>query len=318
MSKPSATLIGGFVLAALALAVAGIVFFGRDAFGEKRFPMVSFFDTSVAGLQVGAPVTFRGVRVGEVTSIGLRFNPATKRTIVQVDMVLVPQMVALYGARLPPGEDLVGALVGIGLTARLTAQSLVTGMLSIELAFRPGAEVARLGDKSLPEVPTVPGHLEALTRQLQTLDVVSLVQSLKRTADSADALLNNPDLKQGLHELPRTLVPFRRSMESVDREVRASSAALQETLASVRTLAGSTDREVSATAAALRETLARTDATLDAAHATLDAAHALVDPRGQDATEVRRAVEDLAATAARLRNFAERVDRDPSVLLRGR
>lgn len=311
MSKPSATLTGGFVIAALALIVAGILFFGRDSFGERRIPMVAFFDSSVAGLQVGAPVTFRGVRVGEVKAVGLRVNPATKRTIVQVDMFFVPQMVALYGAPLPPGEDIVGVLVGSGLTAQLAMQSFVTGMLNVDLAFRPGAEVSRFGDPSLPEVPTLPSHLEALTRQLQTLDVGALVQSLKRAADSADALLSSPGLKQGADDLPRTLAAFRRSMDTIDREVRASSGALQQTLASVRTLSAGTGQEVSATAAALRETLERADA-------ALESARALLDPRGPEATEMRRAIEDLAATTARLRNFAERVDRDPSVLLKGR
>ena len=311
MKKPSATLIGTFVLAALALVVAGILFFGRGALSEKRFAMVSFFDASVAGLRVGAPVTFRGVQVGEVKSMGVRVNPVTGRTIIQVNMELVPEMVTLYGASLPAGEDLVAALVQNGLTAQLVRQSVLTGLLNVELTFRPGAEVSRVGDATLPEVPTVPGDLEALTRQIQTLDIAALVHSLQRTVESADALLNNAELKQGLRTLPQVLASLKRSLDTIEREVGASSGALQQTLGSVRALAANTDREISTTAAALRETLDRADA-------TLDAAHALVDPRGHNAVEVRRAIDDLAATSARLRNLVERVDRDPSVLVRGR
>lgn len=311
MKKPSATLIGGFVLAALALVVAGILFFGRGIVTEKRFAMVSFFDASVAGLRVGAPVTFRGVQVGEVKAIGLRVNAATGRTIIQVNMDLVPQMVTLYGGPLPAGEVLIDTLVQNGLTAQLVMQSFVTGLLNVELTFRPGAEVSRFGDTSLPEVPTVPGNLEALTKQLQTLDIAALMQSLQRTVDSVDALLNSPELKQGVRELPRALASLKRALDTIDREVGASSGALQQTLASVRTLTGSTDREIAATAAAMRETLARADA-------TLVSARALVDPRGHNAIQLQRALDDFAATSARLRNLAERVDRDPSVLVRGR
>ena len=311
MKNPSATLIGTFVLVALALVVAGVLFFGRGVFSERRFPMVSFFNASVAGLRVGAPVTFRGVQVGEVTSIGLRVNAATGRTTIQVNMNLVPQMVTLYGAPPPLGEDLVGSLVQNGLTAQLVMQSFVTGLLNVELTFRPGAEVSRFGDTSLPEVPTVPAKMEALTEQLQTLDIAGLVQSLRRASDSADALLGSSELKQSVRALPQVLASVQRSADTVEREVSASSGALQETLASVRTLAAHTDKEAAATATALRETLARTDA-------TLEAARALVDPRGHNAMEIRRAVDDLAATSARLRNFSERVDRDPAVLLRGR
>ena len=157
----------------------------------------------------------------------------------------------------------------------------------------------------------MPGDLEALTRQIQTLDIAALVHSLQRTVESADALLNNAELKQGLRTLPQVLASLKRSLDTIEREVGASSGALQQTLGSVRALAANTDREISTTAAALRETLDRADA-------TLDAAHALVDPRGHNAVEVRRAIDDLAATSARLRNLVERVDRDPSVLVRGR
>jgi paraquat-inducible protein B len=54
------------------------------------------------------------------------------------------------------------------------------------------------------------------------------------------------------------------------------------------------------------------------ANIAVDGANALLDPNGHTVIQLQRAVEDLAATAARLRRFAERVDRDPAVLVRGR
>jgi paraquat-inducible protein B len=78
------------------------------------------------------------------------------------------------------------------------------------------------------------------------------------------------------------------------------------------------ERDTTSTSAALRATLANADATLANADAVLADTHALVDPHGHTAMQAQRAVEDIAATAARLRNLAERVDRDPSVLVRGR
>jgi paraquat-inducible protein B len=302
MKRPNATLIGAFVLGAFALVVAGVLFFGGGALREKRITIVSFFDASVAGLRVGAPVTFRGVPVGEVKSMGVRVNSRTGHSIIQVNMELVPQMLTVYGTRMPSDEALVPALVKDGLTAKLVTQSFVTGMLSVELAFRPGAQVLRLGDARLPEVPTVPGDLEELTKQLQAVDIVGALHSLQRTLDTA---------QPALAEMPRVLSSFERTLDTTRGEVRASSASLQQTLAAIRTLATDLDQESSTTLAALRVTLGKADA-------TLDGAHALVDPRGKTAIQVRRAVDDLAATSARLRNLAERVDRDPSVLIRGR
>jgi len=309
MTRPSATLIGTFVLGALGLVVAGVLFFGGGMVREKRFTVVSFFDASVAGLRVGAPVTFRGVPVGEVKSLGVRLDPRTGRSIIQVNMELVPQTLTVYGAPMPTDGTLVPSLVRDGLTAQLVMQSFVTGLLSVELAFRPGEQVSRFGDATLPEVPSVPGHFEALAKQLETVDIAAVLDTLQRTLAAAQPTL---------HQLPRVLTSFERTLGTIDREVGASSASLQQTLAAARTLATDLDRNSASTLAALRETLARADGTLGKADATLDGLNELVDPRGQTAMQVRRAVDDLAATSARLRNLAERVDRDPSVLVRGR
>lgn len=311
MTRPSATLIGTFVLGAAALVVAAVLFFGGGMLREQRFIVVSFFDASVAGLRVGAPVTFRGVPVGEVKSLGVRLDPRTGRSIIQVNMELVPGMLTVYGQAIPDSEMLITSLVNEGLTAQLVKQSFVTGLLSVELAFRPGAEVSRFGDATLPEVPIVPGDLEGLAKQLQTLDIVAAVESLQRTLASAETLLNNPGLRRGFDELPAVLSSLKRTVDTTEREVKTNSAALQDTLASVRALASTLDRDGAHTLAAFRETLEKADV-------TLEAAHTLVDPRGHNAIQLQRTLDDFAAASARLRNLAERVDRDPSVLVRGR
>ena len=311
MTRPSATLIGTFVLGAAALIVAGVLFFGGGMLREQRFTVVSFFDASVSGLRVGAPVTFRGVPLGEVKSLGVRVDPRTGQSIIQVNMELVPGMLTLYDQPKPDSETMVASLVNEGLTAQLVKQSFVTGMLSVELSFRPGAEVSRLGNTPLPEIPTVPGDLEALTKQLQTVDIVATVESLQRTLASAEGLLNNPGLRAGLDQLPEVLSSLKRTLDTTEREVKASSGALRDTLASTRAVATLLNRDGAQTLAAFRETLEKADA-------TLEAAHVLVDPHGHTAIQLERTLDDFAAASARLRNLAERVDRDPSVLVRGR
>jgi paraquat-inducible protein B len=279
-----------------------VLFFGGGMLREKRLTAVSFFDTSVAGLRVGAPVTFRGVPVGEVNSLGVRLDPRTGRSIIQVNMELVPQTLTVYGTPMPIDEALVPSLVREGLTAQLVMQSYVTGLLSVELAFRPGEQVSRFGDATLPEVPSVPGHFEAVAKQLEAVDIAAVLDSLQRTLAAA---------QPALHQLPHVLTSFERTLSTIEREVGASSASLQQTLAAASTLTTTLDQEGASALVALRQTLGKADA-------TLDSARALIDPRGHTAMQVQRAVDDLAATSARLRTLAERVDRDPSVLVRGR
>ncbi len=321
MKRPSATLIGVFVLGALALIAAAILFFGGGAVFKQRFTAVSYFPGSVAGLQIGAPVTYRGVRVGQVKSVGIRIDPEPTHSIVQVNMELAPEAVQGHGNS--STQEALPALIERGLTAQLVLQSFVTGMLQVELDFRPGVKALRLGQSlDLPEIPTVASPFQALTDQLQTLDIAAAVTALQRTLASMDALLTNPALKQTIDGLPALLVDLRQTVKTVDREVHnfsttgqrsisETAASLQSTLASVQKLAQDVDREAVSTLTVARGTLQNADT-------AVDGIKVLVDPRGQTVIQVQDAVDDLAATAARLRDLSERVDRDPSVLIRGR
>jgi paraquat-inducible protein B len=323
MSKPSPTLIGAFVVGALALIVSGILFFGGNTVFEKRLPIVSFFPDSVNGLQIGAPVTFRGVQVGKVKSIGIRLTRDPGQPLIQVNMELLPKMVAVHGQGPALDENLVPKLVSHGLTAQLVTQSLVTGLLNVELAFRPQANAFRVGDQSaVAEVPTVPGAFAALSKQLESVDVAGLMKSMQQTLASLDGVLQSPELAKTVRDLPRLVGELRHTVGTVDREVvqfsgagrqafATSAAELQQTLASARTLLADIDREASSTLGATRDTLQR-------ANTALGETGALLDPYGPKMIQVERTIDDLAATAARLRNLAERVDRNPSILVWGK
>jgi paraquat-inducible protein B len=322
MSRSTPTVIGAFVIGSLVLIVAAVLFFGSGAFRENRLSVVSFFNGSVAGLRVGAPVTFRGVPVGEVKALGVRVIPNTGDLLVQVNMELVPGTLAVYGAEPVREQNRVPELVQRGLTAQLVKESFVTGLLNVELAFRPGVQTSRVGDTRVPEVPTVPGELEALTKQLQTVDVVATLEAFHRTLDSLNSILVSREVRQAVKDLPEITGALKHALATVDREVTTFSrtgrdvvgrtdASLQKTLGSIDKLAINLDSETASTLSMLRETLAN-------ANVTLDGTRMILDPQGQTVLQVQRTIDDLATTAARLRNFAERVDRDPSVLVRGR
>jgi len=313
--RANATIIGAFVLGAIALLVAGILFFGSGTLFEKRIPIVSFFHGTVAGLQVGAPVTFRGVPVGEVKAIGIRIDPATRALIIQVDMRVWPDKVAVYGSR-TPDDQLISTLVAQGLAAQLARQSFVTGLLNVDLDFHPNVQAFRFGGETgVAEVPTIQSEYAALTKKLEDVDIEGAIRSFQTTLGNLDAILRTPELKQTIKDLPGTVTSIRHAAQTIDREVAQLSrsgredianttAALRQTLDSVQKLATDLDRE--------------TASTLGRANTTIDSTNALLDPNGRAMIQVHRAIDDIAATAARLRNLADRVDRDPSVLIRGR
>ena len=104
-------------------------------------------------------------------------------------------------------------------------------MLQVELDFRPGVKALRLGETlDLPEIPTVPSLFQALTDQLQTLDIAAAVTALQRTLTSMDALLTSPALKQTIDGLPALLADLRQTVKTVDREVHSFSATGQRSI----------------------------------------------------------------------------------------
>ncbi|WP_173012801.1 MlaD family protein [Niveispirillum sp. SYP-B3756] len=324
MKRPSSTAIGAFVLGALALVASAILFFGGAALWAKKLEAVSYFDSSVAGLQIGAPVTFRGVRVGSVNGMGVHVNPQTYSFIIRVGMEIQPDTVATFGSHLKEGEDeLIDTLLKRGLTAKLVMQSFVTGQLAVELDFRDGGRRIDVENKGhVPEIPTVPTDLQAITEQLQNVKLDKTVESLQKALDAVSTLLETPELRQTITELPALVVQLRTTLAAVETEVGAMSGTAQtgikqtvgelnQTLVSLRSLSATLDKEVANTAAAARTTMGKADSALDGASAVLD-------PQGRTMVQMQRAVDDLAATAARLRNLSERVDRDPSVLIKGR
>ena len=322
MSRIRPVAVGAFVLAAFALLVAAILFFSNGALTSRHVRTVAFFPGTVAGLQVGSNVTFLGVPIGQVTSMGVRVTSDAKEPIIQVNMELLPDRLAVHGASQLSEAELVPTLVRRGLAAQLVKESLVTGRLTVELAFREGVQTSVVGGTDVPELPTVPGDFAALTRQLQAVDIAGAVNAFQRALTSLNAVLNNPGLAQTLHDAPLTMAALRKTLATVDHEVAAfsrsgqsalghSAVALQKTLSSVQTLTANLDRESTSTLGAMRSTLGRADG-------AIDSTRALLDPQGPMLSQLQQAADDLAATAARLHNFADRVDRDPSVLVRGR
>src|SRR2546430_12077672 len=126
--KANQAIIGAFVLGAVLVAVAGVVVLGSDRFFRHATTFVAYFDGSLEGVDVGAPVTFNGVKIGSVTKLRVLIDPsdASLRTPVffQID---AGRLRDGTGAKLPGRKELpsLERLVERGLRARLELQSLV-------------------------------------------------------------------------------------------------------------------------------------------------------------------------------------------------
>src|SRR5215216_1998215 len=135
--KANPTLIGGFVVGALALLVAGILLFGKGLLFTTKHHFVVYFSDSVNGLNVGAPVKMRGVVVGTVKDVLAQFDAKRNQVLTPVVIEFEAERVMVIGRDKRPKEPDIKTLIAHGLRAQLQLQSLVTGQLYVEVNFFP-------------------------------------------------------------------------------------------------------------------------------------------------------------------------------------
>ncbi len=237
--KPSPTLVGVFVLGAALLLVAAVAVWGSGRLFDRRYDYVCYFPGSVNGLNAGAPVKYRGVWVGQVTGMRIRFEQPPGDVRIPVFIEVSSRRLRELGATDAPTPRVVKDLIEAGMRARLESESFVTGQLYVSLDFFPGTPITLLHVQGgFPEIPTVPAPLEEVTRslsgllaQLKTLDLSGTVRSLRSAIDGINRLVNSPSISRTINELPSTVASVRRLVGHADVAVDKIGGSLESTLA---------------------------------------------------------------------------------------
>lgn len=171
-------IVGGFILAAIGLLVAAALIFGSFTFFEVTRKAVLFFEGSVDGLTQGSAVLFRGVPLGKVIDVGIRYDPRNRSFEIPVVIEIRPSVIARWSPAAEKNpEETLKSLIDEGLRARLETASLVTGQQVVQLNFFPGTPI-KLEQTDLPyqQIPTVPSptqqimsSVDAAAKDLPTL-----------------------------------------------------------------------------------------------------------------------------------------------------
>jgi paraquat-inducible protein B len=321
------TLIGAFVLGALALAVAAtLLLAGGGWFGEKR-QHVLYFEGAAQGLQVGAPVMFLGVKVGTVKQIQLgldNHDGNDQHFVVPVTVEVLPHVVRTRGGEQVDLRDreTVRRLVERGLRARLRMQSLLTGQLYVDLDFHPDKPARFVAlDTGASEIPTIRTTVQELAARLEAFPIEKFLENLSAISAAANALLS----AQGTQELPRRLQSTLRHLDGLATRLDAQAGpvlddtrkALQAAQAALARLETAADR-VAALAGPDSEAIrnmARAGDELTQAAAALRAIAAQESPTVQQANA---ALREIARAADALRKLAETLEEQPDAIYRGK
>jgi paraquat-inducible protein B len=273
----------------------------------EKIPFLVHFDGSVRGLHPGAPVEFRGMKVGEVTEVRLELDERTQRVRIPVTLALEPQrFLGEMGAqqiRAGAAADypILRKLIADGMRAQLATGNLLTGELFVDLTLVPNAPPAELDTKGpLPVIPSVPNTLDQLQasateilNKIASLPLNELVANLTKTADGLQQIVNSPDVQQAM------------------RSLTGSMAQLQQTL-------GRIDSDAGPLLASLKGTADAASATLRQAQTTLTSTQRTIGPDSILSDNLEGMMQELTRAARSIRVFADYLERHPEALIRGK
>ncbi len=208
IKKANKTLIGAFVVGALALLIIGIGVFGSGALFRQSDKYVLFFNGSVKGLSVGAPVIFRGVRIGTVTSINLVYDDQTQEVLIPV--IIDVELSRVMGIPEKPGYPDYATFVKHGLRAKLEIKNFITGQLMIALDFYPGKPAIFYGIlKQYPELPALPISPD-IFEVMDDIPIKEITLNLEQVVAGLNRIINS----EGVSEMRKTLKEITNSARS--------------------------------------------------------------------------------------------------------
>ena len=332
MSKKSnPTMIGGFVVGAVALLVAGVAIFGGTELFAKRYHFVTYFEEQTKGLRVGSNVILNGVRIGYVSEIALLIDETQFETMTRVTLEILPDTYIPISDGAPidldireviPHEILIREA---GLRAQLEIESFVTGQLLVRLDMRPDTAIQMSGIKSeLPEIPTIRSDIQELLARMQqwlsnirdNVDVDALAEGFTNALTGFAALTNSSDLHKTLAGL-NSLINDEETQELGDSLKFAldevGNAAREATV-----VLRSADKGMDTLSADLAPVLDRLSATLELAEQTLAAARLQLRGDSEQVYQLQSTLKEVEGAAVALREFFDYLERNPEALIKGK
>ena len=321
-TKVSPTLIGAFVIGAVALIVIAILLLGSGRLFRQTRDFVLYFDNSVNGLRVGAPVKFKGVEVGSVKDIRLQLEKGAEVNKIPVIIEIDLEKLTLRGAtpEIAVDREAFHKAVVEGFRGQLAMESLVTGVLYVALDFFPGTPINFVQQENVnnkyPEIPTLPtslelakGAVERILNKLEEVDFKRLIDSLTKTSDGVGQLVkvNSPTVKsilqsvdQAMPQLRGAILDFRTLTATANKNVTNVSADLHQTL----TAAHSAIEQIAAT--------------MKEAETTIISVRTTIDPNSPTFYELTKSLREVSGAASSIRVLADSLDRNPQAVILGK
>lgn len=275
----------------------------KDQSYVSKVRYVMYFEDSMRGLTIGAPVEFKGIKVGSVVDVRLEYDESKSNFRIPVLVELEPERIATRGDRMKRApREAFQTLVKNGLRARLQPGNMLTGQLFVDLVMQPKSplRLANAGHAE-PELPTIRGAgfdqimatASGIMEQLERVDYAALGADLQGTLKGTNALTNGPQMQAALADLAASLASVRGILKALDARAEPIASNLEQALAAARDALGKS-----------KQTMALVDG--------------VIAPDSPLYHHSLRLTQELAATARSLRHLVDMLERNPQALLLGK
>ncbi len=313
--------IGLFIVTGVALGVTGLLVFSSGRFFTQTREVIVYFNDALNGLNEGAPVKYRGVTIGTVKRVMIRFNQSPEDysmpVLLEIQSDLVNKRLGDAAAEAFT-EDVIQDYEKLWLRASLQTESLVTGVLYVEIRPNPKAPppVYHQVQKIYREMPSEPTQIQELFNNLATLDLKSIEQNLNGLLVKLDRTVDSLGVAQINQGLTNVLASLDRLVTSPD--ITNALASLGPTLENYRTLGEKLNQRVDPLADGVTNSLAEANRTLAEFRGAAENLRSMLSTTSPMRNDLDQALEQVGAAAQSISALVDFLNQHPNAIITGR
>ena len=313
--KPHTVAIGAFIIGASLIALATLLFLLGSGFGRTE-TVVMAFDGSVKGLNVGAPLALRGVKVGEVTDIEVVLDSENANVIMMVEANFDADKIRREGIS---DADLAEELISRGLRAQLNLQSLLTGLLYVELDFFPASplNLAKI-DSPYLQLPTIPTNLQRIISKLEDIDIGKLSADLESISNGVQSLVSSEDFQALPANLTTTLDSVREVSTRLSEQLATTGPKLDSVLDETAVTVNTANDQLPRIATLVEGNLKVLNEAITAFETGMKNVDGLVSPDSATVYQLNTALQEMTRAGRSLQSLANTLEQQPESVIRGK
>jgi paraquat-inducible protein B len=318
--KANPTLIGAFVVAALALAFGGILMFSSSKWFSRNESYILYFNATLKGLDVGSPVKFQGITIGSVKELRIRFNQGPDDLSLPVIIEIDENLLQMKTDRTVSLSDKTRfeAVIQQGLRGKLESESLVTGRLYVSLDINPraGPPAYHALSPVYTEIPTEQTQIHAFVDNLAKFDLEAIGLKLDAVLVKLDKSLGEIQVEQISHGLTNLIGSLETLVHSTN--ITHTLLALEQTLDEFKRLSQTLRAKVDPLADKAGLVLDQTEAALVSIRKGFQNVEDMTAPHAALRLDLAKALSRFAEAAQSVGDFADFLTRNPNALITGR